>query len=177
MIGTSQRGLPQSMSIILLSLLVIAIVLVVAGMLTGFAGLLHQTPLIAVRGSVFTTPSGVTSLVLIHSGGTTVGLNPASTGSSPPPVRFTITAGTGVTAPVALSETSLNRSWSPGTSIYFYQDGKGFWVTDSIPARLSRTATLGPITDMPHDTVTIRIIDVKTNVTVANVVFVPGTGH
>jgi len=177
MVRIRGRGLPESMSVILLSFLVVIIVLLVAGMLTGFAGLLHQTPLVAVRGSVLTTPAGASVLVLIHSGGTTVGLNAGSAGDGPPPVLFTVTTFANVTSPVGLSDTAVNRSWGPGDEVYLYEDGKGYWVTDSISARLARSAALGPVTDILPEPLTVRVTDAKTNLVVASIVFVPGSAR
>jgi hypothetical protein len=168
-IAGSGRGLSHIVSILLIVFLGLIIVMLVVGMLTGFAGLLQKLPVIAIRGSVYTTNSGTDILILSHIGGDPVSLNATSRAGGPAHVKFSILSPANMTAPVALSQVAINETWRSGDSIIIYRDRDGYWVTDNLPARLSKTRTMGQLTDIDRGVWIVSITDAKTNTLITKV--------
>jgi len=153
---------------LLLVILVVLIVLLVIGMLTGFAGILQNTPLIAVRGSGFNTSPGATVITLSHLGGDRVAIDNLSREDSVE-VRFLVGTPSNVTYDVGLSPVLAQGSWVKGGSIFIYRDRSGYRVTDDIQQRIEEGRTLGPLVDLQRGTWIISIVDSKTDVLITAV--------
>lgn len=173
----SGRGLHHSISMILILFLACVIVLLVIGMLTGFAGLLHKTPLVAVRGSGYTTNAGADAIVLYHGGGDTVSLDPAYKTNGLPTVRFGLLTPEKVEEPAGYFPSSANVSWESGEWIVLYRDNAGFWITDNLSARIARSSTFGPVSAMQPGSWLVNITDARTGAPVAKVTIDLGSKH
>jgi hypothetical protein len=138
-------------------------------MLTGFAGLLQKSHMIAIRGSVYTTNAGTGVLVLSHIGGEVVSLNPAYRGDGPPPVRFSTVSPANLISIAGVTPDIVNDTWKPGEFIVIYRDRNGYFVTNNLPARLARAGTSGPLVNIDRGTWIISVIDAKTNALITKV--------
>jgi hypothetical protein len=180
-IAGSGKGLSHVVSMLLIVFLGLVIVMLVIGMLTGFAGLLQKPPVIAIRGSVYTMSTGMDILILSHFGGEAVSLNATHHDSKPAPVKFSVQSPANRTYPVGLSPAVVNETWRSGDSIIIYRDMNGYWVTDNLPARLSKTGTLGQLIDIDQGGLIVSITDAKTNSLITKVPIVVDsvetTGH
>jgi hypothetical protein len=173
-LAESGRGLSHIISVLLIVFLGLVIIMLVSGMLTGFSRHLEKPPMIAMRGSVYTLSTGTDILILSHSGGDTVSLNTTAR-NGPPPVKFSVLSPANITTTVALSPVVLNETWRPGDSIVIYRDRNGYWVTDNLPARLSKTGTLGQLTGIDRGVWIVSITDPKTNSLITKVPIVAGS--
>lgn len=174
-VSESGRGLSHTVSMLLIVILGLVIVLLVVGMLTGFAGLLQKSHLIAIRGSFYTTHEGTGVLVLTHIGGDVVTLNPAFRGDEPVPVKFSIVSPANATFTAGVPSAIVNDTWRPGEFVVIYRDNSGYWVTNNITARLALVGTSGQLLNIDRGTWTISVIDAKTNALFTKVSIVADT--
>ena len=156
----SGRGMSHNVSILLLVLLVVVVVLLVVGTLTGFAGLLVKSPMIAVRAGVYNASSSTAVIAVSNIGSDPVSIGP-SQGAAIARITFRVTSPANTSEPVEVAPFVTNMSWTPGTTVFIYQDANGFWVTDSMRSRLENT-TSGPVSPFTHGIWVVSIIDGKT---------------
>ncbi|MEI7856008.1 MAG: PA14 domain-containing protein [Methanomicrobiales archaeon] len=172
----NEDAISEAISVILIILLVMIAAIVVYIVLFGYAGISEKSAFVVLRGETYTTSSGNSSLSLFHMQGDRVNLN-TSQGLGISPVRFTLDTPFNTTESVGYSPVIADTTWQSGDLVFIYHDDGGYWVTDSIDARIARNLALGQLKDMQAGIWTVKVIDAKANVLVATIpITVQGNG-
>ena len=164
----NEDALSESISIILIILLMLIASMIVFAVLFGYAGLTEKSAFIAMQGAAYNTSSGATVLGILHMQGDRVSLN-TSQGSGIASVQFTLQTPFNTSEIVSLSPMITDNIWQSGDTAFIYQDGGGFWVTKNITGRISKSGTSGPLVDLQRGVWTVRVIDTRAKVLIATI--------
>jgi len=171
-----ERALSEAVSITLIICLVVIMAAITWGFFFGYENLLKKNLNIAESADDLDTGAGAYAIRLFHQSGDTASLNATESGEYPL-VSFTLVSPSGTVHVARPYPYIADRAWQSGDSVFFYRDNRGYFVTDSIDDRISRTATLGPLVDLEGGTWTVKTIDEDITTVINSVpVYVGGSG-
>ncbi|MFA6225681.1 MAG: hypothetical protein WC620_05740 [Methanoregula sp.] len=173
----NEDAMSESISVILIILLVLIAAMVVYIILFGYAALALKSAYIVMRGAAANTSVGAETLKIFQFEGDAVYLNGNVKGNGVAPVKFNLRTPSGSMELVQTSPLITDNTWGSGDTISLYEDASGYWVIDNITARIAKIITLGPLVDMHVGNYTVNVIDTKANVLIAQVpIIVIGNG-
>lgn len=155
-----EPALSDTIAEILIVILSVALVMVVAGTVTGLLPrMLQQSALIAVKAEAVTTSSGADVISLYHRQGLAVSIDGSAQAGGSAPVSFTLTAPDGVNVRVRNASAIRENAWAPGGRVFLFQEGGYYYVTDDPEWLGSR----GPAVSIPPGTWKVNIADARLN--------------
>lgn len=162
-----EKGLSELLAETFIIILSIVLVVIIVGAVTGIIPkMLQQSAFLAAKADFHTTAGGAEVISLFHQQGFAVSLNGSAQAGGITPVTFTLTTPDGVLVSVRSSPAITGDAWRPGDTVFIYQDGGRFFVTDDVAWMDGQGPGIAvPDADKPWG---VNVIDTRTNILLLN---------